>query len=473
MTILFNILEILIVLVPILMTVAFVTIAERKIMASMQRRCGPNAVGVWGLMQPFADALKLLVKEIIIPRQSNTILFVIGPCITLVFALIGWAIIPFGEGLAIFDYELGVFFALAVSSIGSYGILISGWAANSKYAFMGAIRSTAQLLSYELVFSSIILILIMFSGSFSLTFIVECQQAVWNIFPLLPIALMFLIAILAETNRPPFDLPEAESELVAGFMTEHGSSIFVFFFLGEYSSLILMSAFMSIFFLGGHHCPDLHKFLYEPFIYVYYLFNDWIHKIVNYDYSIDSYINNLENNQYKDIYGKENINLNQIIDDIDYDLYLEENTNSSDFVHEKINFDFLDEEVTLDLYNLINDGIIYVINSFRNQNKSNLFNLEEIKDVNKEYITEFTDKDTILNTLSILIDKIQGSYILGFKIIIVVFFYIWIRASFPRLRYDQLMSLCWKELLPLVFAYIIFTLCLLYTFDMMPFGTTF
>ena len=156
-----------------------------------------------------ADALKLLVKEIIIPRQSNSLLFVIGPCITLIFALLGWSIIPFGEGLAIFDYELGVFFALAVSSIGSYGILISGWAANSKYAFIGAIRSTAQLLSYELVFSSIILILIIFSGSFSLTYIVECQQAVWNIFPLLPIALAFFIAILAETNRPPFDLPEA------------------------------------------------------------------------------------------------------------------------------------------------------------------------------------------------------------------------------------------------------------------------
>jgi NADH:ubiquinone oxidoreductase subunit H len=156
-----------------------------------------------------ADALKLLVKEIIIPRQSNSLLFVIGPCITLIFALLGWSIIPFGEGLAIFDYELGVFFALAVSSIGAYGILISGWAANSKYAFIGAIRSTAQLLSYELVFSSIILILIIFSGSFSLTYIVECQQAVWNIFPLLPIALAFFIAILAETNRPPFDLPEA------------------------------------------------------------------------------------------------------------------------------------------------------------------------------------------------------------------------------------------------------------------------
>ncbi len=214
MTVSYSILEVLIVLVPILMTVAFVTIAERKVMAAMQRRCGPNAVGVWGILQPFADALKLLVKEIIIPRQSNNFLFVIGPCITLIFALLGWAIIPFGEGLAIFDYELCVFFALAVSSIGSYGILVSGWAANSKYAFMGAIRSTAQLLSYELVFSSIVLILIIFSGSFSLTFIVECQQALWNIFPLLPIALMFFIAILAETNRPPFDLPEARFGLL-------------------------------------------------------------------------------------------------------------------------------------------------------------------------------------------------------------------------------------------------------------------
>jgi len=465
MTIFFNILEILIVLVPILMTIAFVTVAERKIMASMQRRCGPNAVGVWGLMQPFADALKLLVKEIIIPRQSNTILFVIGPCITLVFALIGWAIIPFGEGLAIFDYELGVFFALAVSSIGSYGILISGWAANSKYAFMGAIRSTAQLLSYELVFSSIILILIMFSGSFSLTFIVECQQAVWNIFPLLPIALMFLIAILAETNRPPFDLPEAESELVAGFMTEHGSSIFVFFFLGEYSSLILMSAFMSIFFLGGHHCPDLHKLLYEPLIYVYYSINSWINNLINYDYIINSYINDLYNNEVKDVFGKENIHLNQFKDII--------NNNVTDFWDEKRNLDLLNEESTLDIFNLINDGIVYVVNFFRSKNNINFFDLEQIKGVNKEYITEFTDKDTILNTLSLLIDKIQGSYILGFKIIIVVFFFIWIRASFPRLRYDQLMSLCWKELLPLVFGYIIFTLCMLYTFDMLPFGTTF
>ena len=403
MIVFFNILEILIVLIPILMTVAFVTIAERKVMAAMQRRCGPNAVGIWGLMQPFADALKLLVKEIIIPRQSNRLLFIIGPCITLIFALLGWSIIPFGEGLAIFDYDLGVFFALAVSSIGSYGILISGWAANSKYAFMGAIRSTAQLLSYELVFSSIVLILIIFSGSFSLTYIVECQQAVWNVFPLLPIALMFFIAILAETNRPPFDLPEAESELVAGFMTEHGASIFVFFFLGEYSSLILMSAFMSVFFLGGHHCPDLHKLILDPILFIY-----------NY-------------------YLPTNTSLN---------IYLFSNLFNSFLV----NSDMFEKIETIYL------NIIYL---------------------NCDSKTIFSSKDIIFESINLLIDKIYGSFILGFKIIIVAFFYIWVRASFPRLRYDQLMSLCWKELLPLVFAYILFVICLFHTFNMMPFGFSF
>lgn len=342
------------------------------------------------------------MKEIIIPRQSNSLLFVIGPCITLIFALLGWSIIPFGEGLAIFDYELGIFFALAVSSIGSYGILISGWAANSKYAFIGAIRSTAQLLSYELVFSSIILILIIFSGSFSLTYIVECQQAVWNIFPLLPIALAFFIAILAETNRPPFDLPEAESELVAGFMTEHGASIFVFFFLGEYSSLILMSAFMAIFFLGGHHCPDLHKLILDPFLFIYnyYWFSD-----------ISSYF--------------------------------------------QLFFNLSNQVIPVDLYN--EGQVVYT----------------EFWKWNSESLTLFSSKDIFFNSISLLIDKIYGSYILGFKIIIVVFFYIWVRASFPRLRYDQLMSLCWKELLPLIFAYILFTICLFYTFDMMPYGISF
>jgi len=252
-------------------------------------------------------------------------------------------------------------------------------------------------------------------------------------------------------------------------MTEHGSSIFVFFFLGEYSSLILMSAFMSIFFLGGHHSPDLHKFLYEPFMYVYFYINSWINNLVNYDYAIDSYITDIYNNQYKDIYGKDNIYLNQLKDLIHNSSkdYLNNNSNVYDYVKP------IDKEDTTDLFNLINDGIIYVINFFRNKNINYFIDSDQVKDINKEYITEYTDKDILLKTLSLLIDKIQGSYILGFKIIIVVFFFIWIRASFPRLRYDQLMSLCWKELLPLVFAYIIFTFCLFYAFDMMPFGTTF
>jgi NADH-ubiquinone oxidoreductase chain 1 len=375
-----------------------------------------------------ADALKLLVKEIIIPRQSNSILFVVGPFITLVFAFFGWAIIPFGEGLTIFDYELGIFFALAVSSIGSYGILISGWAANSKYAFMGAIRSTAQLLSYELVFSSIILILILFSGSFSLTFIVECQQAVWNIFPLMPIALMFFIAILAETNRPPFDLPEAESELVAGFMTEHGASIFVFFFLGEYSSLILMSSFMSLFFLGGYHCPDLYKLILYPLLFCY----SYIVNSLYYLYFLFNYLCLDLFDFFRNRYFISN-NIKDLESDFDYESVISKFT---DFFTIKI---------------------------------------PKIKDISyiDSYLIQFSGKDTLFNTISLLIDKMQSSYILGFKIIIVVFLFIWVRASFPRFRYDQLMSLCWKELLPLVFAYILFTICLFYAFDIMPMGSTF
>lgn len=439
MTILYNILEILIVFVPILMTVAFVTIAERKVMASMQRRCGPNAVGIFGILQPFADALKLLVKEIIIPRQSNSLLFVIGPFITLIFAFFGWAIIPFGEGLSIFDYELGVFFALAVSSIGSYGILISGWAANSKYAFMGSIRSTAQLLSYELVFSSIVLILILFSGSFSLTYIVECQQAVWNIFPLMPIGLMFFIAILAETNRPPFDLPEAESELVAGFMTEHSASVFVFFFLGEYASLILMSAFMSVFFLGGHHCPDLHEVILNPLLYIYYIITGIEKSLSSYIYAAYDYYTKLRwESSIEDLSPEDNI-----INIPDWGI---------------INMSFNEMYEHIDIFNSGVD-ILNIVDRYS-------------MDISMD-LTQFGNKDAILQTLSLFIDKIQGSYILGIKIVLVVFMFIWVRASFPRFRYDQLMSLCWKELLPLVFAYILFTICLFYTFNMMPFGISF
>jgi NADH-ubiquinone oxidoreductase chain 1 len=206
---LISIIEVLLITIPILLTVAYVTVAERKTMASMQRRLGPNIVGYYGLLQAFADALKLLLKEYVSPSQANLILFFFGPIITLVFSLLGYAVIPFGPGLAISDYNLGILYILAVSSLATYGILLAGWSANSKYAFLGSLRSTAQLISYELILSSAILIVIMLTGSLNITVNIESQRAIWFIIPLFPIFVIFFIGSVAETNRAPFDLAEA------------------------------------------------------------------------------------------------------------------------------------------------------------------------------------------------------------------------------------------------------------------------
>ena len=206
---LISIAEVLIVTVPVLLTVAFVTVAERKTMASMQRRLGPNIVGYYGLLQAFADALKLLLKEYVSPTQANLVLFFLGPIITLIFSLLGFSAVPYGPGLAISDFNLGILYILAVSSLSTYGILLAGWSANSKYAFLGSLRSTAQLISYELILSSAILLVILLSGSLSLTVNIETQKAVWFIVPLLPIFIIFFIGSIAETNRAPFDLAEA------------------------------------------------------------------------------------------------------------------------------------------------------------------------------------------------------------------------------------------------------------------------
>lgn len=257
LTTIFNLLSVLIVLVPILLAVAFMTIIERKVMGSMQRRVGPNKVGIYGILQPFADALKLVVKETVVPAHATVSLFYLAPIITLIFRLLGWAVIPFGAGLVISDFPLGILYSLAISSIGIYGVLFAGWSANSKYAFLGSLRSTAQMISYELVLSSAILTVILLRGSFNLTRIIERQQRVWYVLPLLPVFVIYLISILRETNRTPFDLPEAESELVAGFFTEHSGMIFVFFFLGEYCSIVLMSCLSRILFLGGYNVPEL------------------------------------------------------------------------------------------------------------------------------------------------------------------------------------------------------------------------
>src|ERR1700753_3184200 len=249
---LISIVEVILVVVPALLVVAFTTVAERKTMASMQRRLGPNIVGYYGLLQAFADALKLLLKEYVGPTQANLILFFLGPIITLIFSLLGYAVIPYGPGLTIADLNLGILYMLAVSSLATYGILLAGWSANSKYAFLGSLRSTAQLISYELILSSVILLIVLLTNSLNLTINIEAQKITYFLFPLFPLFIIFFIGCIAETNRAPFDLAEAESELVSGFMTEHSAGIFVFFFLAEYASIVLMCILISIVFLGGY-----------------------------------------------------------------------------------------------------------------------------------------------------------------------------------------------------------------------------
>lgn len=337
-----SIMEVLITTIPILLIVAFITIAERKTMASMQRRLGPNIVGYYGLLQAFADALKLLLKEYVSPTQANIVLFFLGPIITLIFSLLGYAVIPYAPGMAIADFDLGILYMLAMSSLSTYGILLAGWSANSKYAFLGSLRSTAQLISYELILSSAILIIILLTGSLNITANIEAQKAIWFVLPLLPVFIVFFIGSIAETNRAPFDLAEAESELVSGFMTEHSAVIFVFFFLAEYASIVLICILISILFLGGY--------LYDMSIFMP-IFNNLV-----------------------------SINISEGYD-------------------------------TCSLY----EGLLYSIS-------------------------------------------------LGTKSCIMIFIFIWARASFPRIRFDQLMSFCWTRLLPIVICFIIIVPCFIYSF---------
>ena len=242
-------------LVPVLVSVAYLTFAERKVMAAMQMRRGPNVVGWFGLMQPFADAVKMLMKETIIPTGANRILFLVAPLLTMTLAMIAWAVIPVNEGWAIADINVGVLYLFAISSLGVYGIVIAGWASNSKYAFLGALRSAAQMVSYEVSMGFVMVTVLLCAGSLNLTDIVVAQERVWFFIPLFPMFIVFFISILAETNRAPFDLPEGESEIVGGFHVEYGAMTFGLFFLGEYANMILMSAMTSVLFLGGWLSP--------------------------------------------------------------------------------------------------------------------------------------------------------------------------------------------------------------------------
>ena len=243
--------QIMAVLMPVLISVAFLVYAERKVLALIQLRRGPNVVGPFGILQSFADALKLLTKENIVPANSNKIVFLLAPIITMVLSLAGWAVIPFAPNWVIADINVGIMYLFAVSSLGVYGIIMAGWASNSQYPFLGALRSAAQMVSYEVSIGFVIITVLLCVGSLNLSKIVEAQETVWFAIPLLPMFVVFFISALAETNRLPFDLPEDESTLVAGFFTEYSSASFVLFFLGEYASMILMSSMTVILFMGG------------------------------------------------------------------------------------------------------------------------------------------------------------------------------------------------------------------------------
>jgi NADH-ubiquinone oxidoreductase chain 1 len=379
-------LQIILFTVPVLLVVAFITIAERKTMASMQRRLGPNIVGYYGTLQPFADALKLLIKEYIAPTQANIILFFLGPFITMLFAFFGYVMVPYGPGIAVSDFNLGILYMLAVSSIATYGILLAGWSANSKYAFLGSLRSTAQLISYELILSSVLLVIVFLTGTFNLTIMVEVQRSIWFILLIFPLYMIFFVASVAETNRAPFDLAEAESELVSGFMTEHAAGIFVFFFLAEYASIILMCILISIVLLGG----------YEIFTHLY-IINNIILIIIN---------------SFLELVNIITIYITTIID-----LLIASTTNSSS---------------------------TYTINTTGNYY------------IGIEYLTSISSS---INNL--LLSFIYSSS-LSLKSYMLVFLFIWVRASFPRLRFDKLMSYCWTELLPTIIAIIIFVPCIIF-----------
>ena len=259
------VIKIVAIVIPVMIFVAYLTYVERKVIGAIHLRKGPNVVGPFGLLQPIADGLKLFLKETIIPAGANRGVFIIAPCVTFILALVAWAVIPFDHGMVLADINVGILFLFAISSLGVYGILMAGWASNSRYAFLGALRSAAQMVSYEVSMGFIIITVLLCVGSLNLSDIVMAQKNIWFVVPLFPMAVIFFVSTLAETNRHPFDLPEAESELVAGYNVEYSGMTFALFFLGEYANMILMAGMTSVLFLGGWLPPiDVAPFNWVP-----------------------------------------------------------------------------------------------------------------------------------------------------------------------------------------------------------------
>ena len=260
--------KIIFLLLPILVSVALIVWLDRRVWAFVQKRRGPNVVGPFGILQTLADALKYIFKEIIIPASANKVIFILAPVVTLTLALIAWAVIPFSKDMVLADINVGILYIFAISSLSVYGIIMGGWASNSKYPFLGAIRSAAQMVSYEVSIGIIIINVLLCAGSLNLNEIVLAQKNIWFIFPLFPMFIIFFISALAETNRPPFDLPEAESELVAGYQTEYSGMMYAMFWLGEYANILLLCALGSILFLGGWLSPiDIYPFTIIPGVF--------------------------------------------------------------------------------------------------------------------------------------------------------------------------------------------------------------